>query len=56
MTNNYFWCSGSFFQQLKGVAMGAQYAASVANLVLAKWEKENIISSMAKDGTIQTLH
>lgn len=40
MGNNYFWYQGTYCNQTKGVAMGARYAPSVANLVLNKWEQE----------------
>lgn len=42
MGNNYFWAQNQFYNQIKGVAMGACYAPSVANIVLNKWELENI--------------
>lgn len=42
MGNNYFWFQGKYYNQIRGVAMGARYAHSVANLVLNKWEQENI--------------
>ena len=42
MGNNYFWAQGDFYKQIKGVAMGARYAPSVANLVLNRWEEETI--------------
>lgn len=33
-----------FFNQVKGVAMGAKYAPSVANIFLNKWEDEEIFT------------
>lgn len=42
MTNNYFWHEGSYYNQIKGVAMGAKYAPSVANLPLSQWEEQTI--------------
>lgn len=39
MTNNYFWHKGSYYKQIKGVAIGAKYAPSVANLLLSHWEE-----------------
>ena len=42
MINNHFWYQGTHYNQVKGVAMGARYALSVANLVLNKWEQEQI--------------
>lgn len=34
MNSNYFWHKGDYFVQTKGVAMGAKYSPSVANLFL----------------------
>lgn len=42
MGNNYFWAQNKFYNQIKGVAMGEHYAPSVADIVLNKWERENI--------------
>lgn len=42
MGNNYFWFKGEYYNQIKGVAMGAGFAPSVANLGLNKWEQESI--------------
>lgn len=42
MNSNYFWHDGSFYRQHKGIAMGAKYAPSVANIFLSKWEHEEI--------------
>lgn len=39
MRSNYFWFQGEYYSQIKGAAMGAHYAPSVANLVLNKWEQ-----------------
>ena len=38
--HNYFWFQGQFFSQVKGVAMGAKYAPSLANLFMAQWEED----------------
>lgn len=35
MANTYFWYGKRDYQQCMGVAMGAKYAPSVANLVIA---------------------
>lgn len=42
MECNYFWYSNNYYVQTKGVAMGARYAPSVANLFLDMWEEEYI--------------
>ncbi|XP_077341766.1 suppressor of cytokine signaling 5 isoform X1 [Lithobates pipiens] len=42
--HNYFWFDNQFYRQDKGVAMGAKYAPSLANLFMAKWE-EDVIDS-----------
>lgn len=41
-TNNHFWYQGTHYNQIKGVAIGARYAPSIAKLVLNKWEQEFI--------------
>lgn len=42
MECNYFWYNNNYYVQTKGVAMGARYAPSVANLFLDMWEEEYI--------------
>lgn len=42
MYNNNFWHEGSCFKQVKGVAMGAKYAPSVANISMSQWEEHCI--------------
>ena len=42
MSNNYFWANNQYYNQIGGVAMGARYAPSVANIVLNKWEQETV--------------
>lgn len=37
LAKNYFWYYGKFFLQVLGVAMGARFAPSVANLLMALW-------------------
>lgn len=41
-SHNYFWFSNQFFRQSRGVAMGANYAPSLANVFMAKWEEDAI--------------
>ena len=38
----YFWFNNCFYLQQKGVAMGAKFAPSLANLFMAKWEEHVI--------------
>lgn len=44
MSHNYFWHKVEYYTQTKGVAMGANYAPSVANFFLNKWEEEQMYS------------
>lgn len=39
-THNYFWFNQNFFLQKRGVAMGAKFAPSLANLFMAKLEED----------------
>lgn len=41
--HNYFWYNNKYYLQIKGVAMGAKFAPSVANLYMAKWEEEGVL-------------
>lgn len=45
MSNNYFWHEGSCYKQIKGVAMGAKYAPSVANILLSLWEDHSMFGT-----------
>lgn len=45
MTNNYFWFGGAHYLQSRGVAMGAKFAPSMANLFMAKWEEDVVYSN-----------
>lgn len=47
--HNYFWFDGDFFLQIRGAAMGAKFAPSLANLFTARWEKEVIDSNPPKE-------
>ena len=40
LLRNYFWFNKEFFLQQCGVAMGARFAPSVANLFMAHWERD----------------
>lgn len=43
MSCNYFWYNQNYYYvQTKGVAVGARYAPSVANLLMNMWEEEYI--------------
>lgn len=44
MSHNFFWFGGSYYLQNRGVAMGAKFAPSMANLFMAKWEEDVIYS------------
>lgn len=48
-SHNYFWFGGDFFLQICGVAMGAKFAPSLANLFMARWEKEVIDTNPPKE-------
>ena len=39
-THNFFWFGGKYFLQKRGVAMGAKFAPSLANLFMGKWEED----------------
>lgn len=39
-SRSYFWFGGQFYKQDRGVAMGAKYAPSLANLFMALWEED----------------
>lgn len=45
MSHNFFWYDKQFFRQKKGVAMGAKYAPSVANLFMSYLEKDAIFGA-----------
>lgn len=47
--HNFFWYNNKFFLQIKGVAMGAKFAPSVANLYMAKWEEESVMVEQYTD-------
>lgn len=42
MECNYFWYNKNHYLQTKGVAMGARYAPSIANLFMDMWEEEYV--------------
>lgn len=42
MGHNYFWFSGQYYFQGRGVAMGVKFAPSMANLFITKWEEDVI--------------
>lgn len=45
LRHNFFWYDSKIYLQRKGVAMGAKFAPIVANLYMAKWEEEGILSN-----------
>lgn len=40
LDSNYFWFNSTYYKQICGIAMGAKFAPSVANLYMAEWEEE----------------
>lgn len=40
MAHNHFWHNNKHYLQTRGVAMGAKFAPSMANLFMAKWEED----------------
>lgn len=42
MTHNYFWFDKAYYLHPKGMAMGAKFSPSLANLFLTRWEENNI--------------
>lgn len=44
MLNNYFWHEGTHYNQIRGVAMGAKHAPSVANILMSQWEETSIFA------------
>lgn len=44
LARNYFWYDHKFFLQILGVALGARFALSVANLFMVLWEEEAIFN------------
>lgn len=46
MSSNYFWYKGNYYTQTKGVAMGAKYTPSVANIFMNRWGEEQIYSAV----------
>lgn len=38
LSHNYFWFNNKFFSQKRGVAIGAKFAPSIANLFMGEWE------------------
>ena len=45
LLKNYFWYNKNFYLQQRGVAMGARFAPSVANLFMAHWEEETVFGN-----------
>lgn len=43
LQHNFFWYYNRFYLQTKGIAMGAKFAPSVANLYMAKREAEGVL-------------
>lgn len=45
LARNYFWYNHKFFLRIRGVALGARFAPSVANHFMALWEEETIFNN-----------
>lgn len=48
LTHNYFWYAGKFDNQRRGVAMGAKFGRSLANLFMSEWEDKWIFGNRRK--------
>lgn len=56
LTHNYFWYAGNIYSQT-GVAMGAKFAPSLANLFISEWEDKWMYKSKRKELVfLPTLH
>lgn len=42
LNHNYFWYRDKYYQQVRGIAMGARFASRVANLFMDMWESDQI--------------
>lgn len=42
MENNYFWHEKQYYKQIRGLPMGGKYVPMLANILLSKWESEEI--------------
>lgn len=49
LTHNYFWYGGHFYNQKTGVAMGAKFAPSLANLFMSEWEDKWIFHNKPRE-------
>lgn len=49
LKHNYFWYSGDYNLQIRGIAMGARFATSVPNLFLAHWEDVDVPNPRPKE-------
>lgn len=50
--SNYFWYNDQFFLQRKGVAMGAKFDPSLANLFMAVWEEDVVYALQRPELTL----
>lgn len=46
MVHNYMWYNDSYYLQTRGVAMGAKFVPSLANLFMVRWEEGVIYSEI----------
>lgn len=49
MSNNNFWHEGYHYNHIRGVAMEAKYAHSVANLLMSQWGESSIFGQAIKE-------
>lgn len=49
LSHNYFWYLGKYYTQIKGVAMGAKFAPSLAHLFMSAWEDKFIYGQRRKE-------
>ena len=46
LNHNFFWFNGTYYSQCRGVAMGAKFAPSIANLFMGEWEDKTIYAKL----------
>lgn len=49
LSHNYFWYDGKFYTQKRGVALGAKFALSLANLFMTEWEDKCIFGKKRRE-------
>lgn len=51
LSHNYFWYDHKFYSQIRGVAMGARFAPSIANLFMGEWMDKCVFANK-KEGLL----